>query len=125
MKAKLNKEWNGKPGVYTIFCPGCDSQHLIPTQESIYTSGAVWHFSGTVDSPTFRPSLVVTTGTYVDPSIIKPGMSEEQKKWIEEHSERCHAWISNGYIQYLGDCTHKLKNQTVPLPDLDKDGLPL
>lgn len=29
----------------------------------------------------------------------------------------CHSFVKNGTIQFLGDCTHKLVNQTVPLPD--------
>lgn len=27
----------------------------------------------------------------------------------------CHSFIKDGQIQYLDDCTHRLKNQTVPL----------
>jgi hypothetical protein len=30
----------------------------------------------------------------------------------------CHTFIKAGMIEFLGDCTHKLKGQTVPLPPL-------
>jgi hypothetical protein len=31
---------------------------------------------------------------------------------------RCHSFVVDGQIQFLGDCTHKLAGQTVPLPVL-------
>lgn len=30
----------------------------------------------------------------------------------------CHSYVTNGRIQYLGDCTHELAGQTVDLPEL-------
>jgi hypothetical protein len=32
------------------------------------------------------------------------------------YGERCHVFITNGQIQFLDDCTHALKGQTVPIP---------
>jgi hypothetical protein len=29
----------------------------------------------------------------------------------------CHSFVTNGKIQFLADCTHKLAGQTVELPD--------
>ena len=29
--------------------------------------------------------------------------------------ERCHSFVTDGKIRFLGDSTHKLKGQTVPL----------
>jgi hypothetical protein len=29
----------------------------------------------------------------------------------------CHSFITDGRIQFLGDCTHRLAGQTVPIPD--------
>jgi len=28
----------------------------------------------------------------------------------------CHSFVTDGQIQFLGDCTHKLAGRTVPLP---------
>ena len=37
----------------------------------------------------------------------------------EEHTtKRCHSFIKDGQIQFLGDCTHSLAGQTVALPNL-------
>ena len=33
----------------------------------------------------------------------------------------CHSFVTNGRIQYLGDCTHKLAGQTVDLPDWEDE----
>jgi hypothetical protein len=52
-----------------------------------------WHWDHSMTHPTFSPSLLV-------PSPI-----------------RCHSFIRNGSIQYLGDCEHALKNQIVEIPD--------
>jgi hypothetical protein len=30
----------------------------------------------------------------------------------------CHSWVTNGRIQFLSDCTHSLKDQTVELPEI-------
>ena len=30
----------------------------------------------------------------------------------------CHHFIRDGKIQFLGDCTHALRGQTVDLPDI-------
>ena len=31
----------------------------------------------------------------------------------------CHSFITDGKIQYLNDCTHKLAGQTIELPEFD------
>jgi len=31
---------------------------------------------------------------------------------------RCHSFVRDGRIEFLSDCTHALKGQTVDLPDL-------
>jgi len=47
--------------------------------------------------PSFEPSVVVQTrGT-------------------------CHYFIRRGEIQFLSDCYHELKGQTVPLPDIPEE----
>jgi len=55
-----------------------------------------WTWNGDKDNPT------------ISPSILSIG------------EKRCHSFIRNGKIQFLGDCEHHLKNQTVEIPDWDK-----
>jgi hypothetical protein len=52
-------------------------------------------FNGDFDKPTFRPSV-----------LYKPPMKQ------------CHAFITDGMIQFLSDCDHSLAGQTVELPEL-------
>jgi len=82
---------------YRFWCPGCDEVHGIRGKGP----SPCWEFNGDMVKPTFNPSHL--TGWHGD--------NGEQ---FSEH--RCHSFIKDGKIQYLGDCHHNLKNQTVPLP---------
>lgn len=77
--------------LHVFHCPGCGFDHLV------YRT---WAFNGDYVRPTFSPSILVTTP---DPS------------------QRCHSYVRNGMIQFLADCHHDLRNQTVPLPAWDDE----
>jgi hypothetical protein len=51
-----------------------------------------WTWNGDTEKPTLRPS-VLTNG----------------------HDFRCHSWINDGNAQFLDDCSHNLRGQTVEL----------
>ena len=89
---------------FAIFeCPGCKESHSIPI------AGAhAWGWNGSVDSPTFTPSIKVTYPA-------NPDAIEEFKEWRTERV--CHSFVTDGKIQFLGDCTHALAGQTVELPE--------
>jgi hypothetical protein len=80
---------------YTFFCPGCKRTHTVWTAP--HADQAVWQTNGDTDKPTFSPSLLV---------------------WPDEPQNRCHSFIKDGNIQFLGDCFHELKNKTVELPEI-------
>jgi hypothetical protein len=97
-------------------CPGCDMHHVV------YTSGAGvphWDYNGNADAPTFRPSVLVTWTQWVPPITdagVKRGIMDGTV--VQTQQDRvCHSFITDGKIQYLGDCTHSLAGQTVDLPD--------
>lgn len=73
-----------------FWCEGCKTHHRIVTPR--------WGFNGDVERPTFTPSVLVTY--------------EEGEKFTPK---RCHSFVTDGRIQYLDDCTHELKGQTVDL----------
>lgn len=85
-----------------FFCPGCGSAHTITT------SAGGWVWNGDAERPTFTPSVLVT-------HEAKPDASEEFKEW--RTARTCHSFVTDGNIQFLGDCTHALAGQTVPLAD--------
>ena len=84
------------------WCPGCKEVHVFSVAKPA-DSGARWTWDGNVDHPTFNPSMVVSCD----------GIPDEG--WP---AERCHYFLHNGRIQFLGDCTHELRGQTVDLPNL-------
>lgn len=85
----------GKPYHHRQFlywCEGCGYEHAF----ALRTEGGHHGFNMDLDNPTVTPSL------------------------LENHEGRvCHSFINNGMIQYLGDCHHHLKGQTIELPDVD------
>ena len=82
---------------FSFTCPGCKTAHFIQINPEFRPC---WTFNGDVDKPTVNPSILVRSG-YVD----------------QTPTTRCHSFIKSGQIQFLGDCTHALKGQTIDLPD--------
>ena len=81
----------------TLNIPGPTGRLTLPIILSGKRQGTgCWTWNGSTDAPTLRPS-VLTTG----------------------HHFRCHSWIKDGAAQFLEDCSHALKGQTVPLLDVD------
>ena len=80
-------------------CPGCQLRHVIPTK-----GPNAWNWNGDVNKPSLSPSVLATrrTGDAV--------------------SCRCHHYVTNGQIQFLGDCTHKSAGKTVDMMEFDDRG---
>ncbi|MFA6066883.1 MAG: DUF6527 family protein [Candidatus Babeliaceae bacterium] len=97
--AKLNKtEIDDTHYAFLFECPGCEHAHVVYVKES--AQKIAWDFNGDIDKPTFSPSIL--------------------NKWTEGEAHKvCHCYIEDGKIQFLGDCTHELKNQTVELPEIE------
>jgi len=77
---------------YHFICPGCNCEHAFDDR---------WQFNQDFNNPTISPSFL-------------------QKGFLGNDGTRdnygtCHSFIKDGKIQFLGDCTHDLKNQTVDL----------
>ncbi len=77
-----------------FYCPGCKSHHPY----RIKGRDPVWQWNGDMEKPTITPSLLVN-GTRPE--------------------SRCHLFLTDGKLIFLGDCYHELKNKTVPLPECD------
>lgn len=102
----LRDQEDGRGGTQLAFqCPGCNARHAV----GIGTGpGPRWGYNGNADKPTFTPSVKVTWPA-------TPNASEEFKEWRTERV--CHSFVTDGRIQFLGDCTHALAGQTVDLPE--------
>lgn len=88
------------------WCPACGEMHAFSISGK-NSSGAQWSWDSNVDAPTCNPSMNIRTNT-PDMKGYNPCAG----------SSVCHYFLKGGQIQYTGDCTHSLKGQTVPLPDL-------
>lgn len=60
-----------------------------------------WTWNGSTEAPTLKPS------------VLTEGYSQR-----EHRKFRCHSFINDGNVQFLGDCDHELAGQTVPLLDV-------
>jgi hypothetical protein len=78
-----------------FFCPGCKCQHAFRIAGS-KDVGPIWDWNGDLDKATFSPSLLYQGGP---------------------NSTRCHSFVRDGRIQFLDDCSHELKGQTVDVPE--------
>lgn len=88
-------------------CPGCGDVHALPVGEG---PDPRWGYNGDVERPTFTPSILVT---WSEPSDVPEEFDDTSK----DLKHVCHSFVTDGRIQFLGDCTHTLAGQTVDLPD--------
>ena len=79
---------------HMIFCPACQCGHLF---YSTYGGKPQWTFDGNLEWPTFSPSMLVYPG---------------------HEQPRCHSFVRKGKIEFLSDCTHDMKGQTVELGEI-------
>jgi uncharacterized protein DUF6527 len=90
------------PGALAFYCPGCEGLHVIYVNgEQSPNTKACWGWNGSMTTPTFTPSYLVHG--------IPPN-----GQW--KGHPRCHSFITEGKIQYLSDCEHRLAGKTVQLP---------
>lgn len=78
----------------------------IPVQATPGSKESIWKWNGSLDKPTLHPSI--------------------KKTWDfgpQRKHNVCHFWIKDGVIQFLADCTHELKGQSVPMNDVTDEFL--
>ncbi len=120
MKVFPITETSGKITCYAFKCPGCDDHHSFNVNPD---RGPVWGFNGDELRPTFTPSLMVRCGC--KSQFHKPGdecwctYEVREGKPAPYSCYQCHSYVTDGKIQFLGDCTHTLAGQTVELPDIE------
>lgn len=103
-------------GLLMFFCLGCHEFHHVRV-----IGRDAWRYNGNADAPTFTPSVLVTSGHYNkehDGKSCWCTYNAANKMKVPFKCHRCHSFVENGRIQFLGDCTHGLAGQTVDLPDL-------
>lgn len=114
---------NGEGGLLTWWCPGCNGPHQVravireavlavpdpddpdwtPPRQYYEARDGAWSWNGSAARPSFQPSVLVTyNGSDAGSAGAPPAV--------------CHSFVSDGQMQMLGDSTHALAGQTVPIP---------
>jgi hypothetical protein len=101
---------------YLFVCPGCNCEHAFDDR---------WQFNQDFEKPTISPSYLIMY------DYSSPENNNKSKAFYKKHNryptraelpydlhEVCHSFIRNGMIEFLNDCTHLLKGQTVELKDV-------
>ncbi len=99
-----------------IDCPA-GHHHVINIVEK-NVNGAIWTFNNDMENPTFSPSINEKAGVYSQHFRADVYEMEDQQM-VKDMSYICHFVVTNGMIYFCGDCTHDLKNQTLPLLDIE------
>ncbi|HEV3492443.1 MAG TPA: DUF6527 family protein [Reyranella sp.] len=85
---------------------------------SLRSENPVWTLNGDVNKPTFNPSVRIA-----GKQTVRDAEGNWTGEWARDADGNpvdrcCHYFLKEGQLQFLGDCTHALKGQTVPLPEL-------
>ena len=118
MSIKLKIDvYDGDKKYIQYWCQGCKRHHAITVPS--------WTWDGSMDTPTFGPSVLSTSGHHCagEPqppncyicNTIAAEPDEDHGQW---KCMRCHTFVRGGMVEFLPDCTHDLAGQTLPLPDL-------
>lgn len=92
------------------WCGACQTHHQVPVDGK-----NAWTWNGDREKPTLTPSVRVM-GTV--PLTDAQHADVMAGKMVTTTPLECHFWLTDGVIHYLGDCSHNLKGQKVPLEDL-------
>ncbi len=112
MSAVGTKLFRDEDGRMLFECPGCGFLHGVFVDRA---GRPKWGWNGDGDRPTFTPSILVTS--------TRPLSEEARAKYRagepvpRSEPTVCHSIVTDGRVQFLGDCTHALAGQTVDLPD--------
>ncbi len=108
-----------------FWCPGCNSSH--PIRVAPHQNAASWGYNGNPAAPTFTPSVLFRSGHHIPSQEGKRCWCDYNRERVEAGKEPsgftcdvCHSFVTDGRIQFLGDCTHALAGQTVDLPEWPK-----
>jgi hypothetical protein len=103
-KTDLLKSTDGQH--LTWWCPGCEDFHGVPVVTADRQPGRAWGWNGDREKPTLQPSVFVNSpaNQHHVPSLPS-----------------CHVYLVEGVIQFLGDCTHRLAGQNVPLVEREDE----
>lgn len=120
---KILRNVERAPGVLgfdlIFFCPGCKCGHGVRVKND--GPGPVWGWNNSYDKPTFTPSILINTTEFTERGKADyeawyiAGCPKPAPTSFESKPLICHTFVTDGIIHFLGDCTHYLANQQIPL----------
>lgn len=78
--------------IYAFMCPGCLKTHYFRSLATLRCHQQ-WDWNGSLVAPTVNPSIL----------------------YDAEKERRCHLFLTDGKVNFLGDCWHPLAGQTVSM----------
>ena len=103
-------------GTYSFYCPGCKCSHMVNNS---------WKIN--LDTNTISPSVLVKENWSMSDDWDYKSAPKNEDGSLKKNSDgkisgaikspRCHSFVRNGMIQYLGDCTHGLAGKTIPMEE--------
>ena len=91
-------------GTLSALCPACGFEHSFRVDLVVHDKwDDAWSFNGDYERPTFSPSMLSNKGR------------------VDAHKPLCHSFLRDGVWQFLGDCTHAMAWQNVPMIPPDPD----
>ncbi|HEX3800245.1 MAG TPA: hypothetical protein VH413_16235 [Verrucomicrobiae bacterium] len=109
-----------------LHLPGPTSQLTLPVIIKGTRAGTGWWtWNGDCEKPTLKPSVLLTSGHFA-----KEFDASKDTCWCKYNKEhpnetpvfhcfRCHTWINDGIAQFLDDCTHAFRGQSVELLEVE------
>lgn len=116
-------------GRVAYWCQGCGHLHQINVGDG---PGPRWGYNNNPEAPTFTPSVRVTwtePANLHNPEAMQRDLEDvrarradgDENARVPLANKVCHTFITDGRVQFLGDCTHQYAGQTLDLPDLPGD----
>lgn len=96
-KARKADGGEGRPPSVVFYCPGCKRNHAVPYTNTRPHTGGLWFWDENQEQPTIEPSLRILTEA--------------------NGPSHCHVVVTNGVLNYCGDCRHELAGKSVPMQD--------
>lgn len=90
-----------------FWCPACNDLHWISVDRPDWSG---WTWDKDEDKPTFYPSVRVWRDYVMAGKRIQ---------------DVCHFYIRRGQIEYLHDCSHRMRGKTVDMVPIPRDTIPL
>jgi hypothetical protein len=82
-----------------------------------YSGKAAWAFNGNMENPSFAPSMLIHGDDEETRKNKREWKDADGKGWPFPINLHCHSFVTDGKWQFLGDCEHELKGQTVEIPE--------